>query len=389
MKKMNLMSRVLCLSLAVLMALSLLTACSGSSEVPDGFQYATCKGEYFRLFIPTQWTVNTESGVSGGFYSHTDEATVTMAEMAFVPDDTTEDGNELEAFYESHMAQISTLKNYKLDREPAKATLAGYRAKEIYYSVTVADKNCRLRQVLTKVAGRYYLFTYSAKADVFEQWLDIVDEILLNITFESFPYEGDHERDVPDNITPPKGMKLVSDNEVAYRFYAPESWIWESNVGQNLVYVSEEDKSNVSMIAYAPEDDTMTIEAYWLLCRDAYVSAFENFTLIGDAVSDETETLPETTPETTLETTLETMVDTTAETTPPQGEAITMGGQPARVYEYTYTLGGVTYHVRQVIVKHSAMIYTMTYTALPEKYEAHLHEAIAMQEALTFRGLFD
>ena len=60
-------ARLLCTLLALCLLLGTLVACSGDSEIPDGYQYATCKGEYFRLFVPTQWTVNTESGVSGAY----------------------------------------------------------------------------------------------------------------------------------------------------------------------------------------------------------------------------------------------------------------------------------------------------------------------------------
>ena len=372
-KTKGLFVRTLTTLLAVCMFIGGLVACSGDSEIPDGYQYATCKGEYFRLFIPTQWTVNTESGVSGGFYSHNDEATVTMTQIPFTPAEDVEEGKELEAFYADHVAEISKLRKYELERE-LNATLSGYRAKELYYTAAVSDKDCKIRQVLSRVAGRYYLFTYSAKVDVFDRWLNIVDGILENITFESFPYEGEHDRKVPGDVTPPEGMKLVSDNEVAYRFFAPESWIFESKVGQNLVYVSETDKSNVSVIAYALTDDTMTVEDYWKLCYDEYKLSLEQFTLVGVG-----EGL------TPSETTADTTVETTADTTPAQGVESTMGGKYARVYEYTYTLGGVEYHVRQVIAKHSAMMYIMTYTALPENYDAHLEDAVAMQEALVFR----
>ena len=60
-------TRLLCTLLALCLLCGGLVACSQDKEVPDGYQYATCKGEYFLLFVPTQWTVNTESGVSGAY----------------------------------------------------------------------------------------------------------------------------------------------------------------------------------------------------------------------------------------------------------------------------------------------------------------------------------
>ena len=63
----------------------------------------------------------------------------------------------------------------------------------------------------------------------------------------------------------------------------------------------------------------------------------------------------------------------------------TMGGKRATIYEYTYSLGGVSYKCRQTICVYGYMIVVMTYTALSENYDAHLSEVEQMQKALTFR----
>ena len=62
-----------------------------------------------------------------------------------------------------------------------------------------------------------------------------------------------------------------------------------------------------------------------------------------------------------------------------------MGGRKATVYEYTYSLSGVTYKCRQAVCVYSYMIVIMTYTALPENYDDNLADVEAMQAALTFR----
>ncbi len=358
--------RVLGTCLLAVMLLTTLMSCAGTSEIPEGYQYATCNGEFFRLFVPTQWTVNTESGVSSAFYSHTDEVSVTMAEVAFDPAEDTPQGGELKAFYERHLAQASQMKGYELKKSAAPDAeygylLAGRAAGMLEYAVKNGDKTYMVHERMTTEAGRYYLFTYSAVADTeaedpwanFERWKTEVEGIMEELVFESFPYtDGDHERKIPE-VDAPEDMQLVSDNEVAYRFFVPDTWIRDVNVGQNLVYASESDRSNVSVISYAPKDDQMTIEAYWEMCQKQYDDNLENFEMVGEPV------------------------------------ATTMGEKPALVMEYTYTLGGVNYHVRQVVAKYSAMMYTMTYTALEENYETHVEEAIKMQEALTFRKWYE
>lgn len=358
----NKLVRLLCALLAAVMMLGGLVSCASTSEVPDGYQYATCGGEYFRLFVPTQWTVNTDSGVSSAYLSG-GKIVVSMTEVSFDPDETLE-ATALTQYVDSHKAELAKLKDYKQEKY-FDSTLSGRRAVDMTYVATVLGEAVRFRQLLTRVEfrtedaaeERFFLFTYSAPAESFDGYLDIVDGILENITFESFPFEGEDDRKIPDDVSVPEGMKLVSDNEVAYRFFAPESWLRDVTNGQNFVYVSETDRSNVSMYAYDPgEDATYTVDTYWTACKDQYTATLENFTLLSET-----------------------------EITLNNGGK---GEKTAKVCEYTYTLGGVEYRARQMICKVS-IIYTMTYTALPELYEAHLEDVLAMEQALYFRTLGD
>lgn len=346
--------RLLCAFLTLCMLAGSLIACSTESEVPEGYQYATCKGEYFRLFVPTQWKVNTQSGVSGGYYSLAEGTAVSMAEVYFDAPVADREGEDvtatLEDFYKAHLEDISSLRGYEPDKE-FDGTLGGiYKAKDITYSASRGGESYRFRQVLTKVEGRFYLFTYSSKSDTFDRWKETVDGILENILFHGYPYEGDaHEKKIPavDNI--PDGMKLVTGNDVAYRFFAPAAWQVSDAEAAALVYFSEEDRSNVSVLGYVPDTDGYSVADYWENTEKYYKDSLKDYT-------------------------------PTAE---PREE--TMGGRKATVYEYTYSLGGVTYKCRQSVCVYSYMIVVMTYTALPENYDAHLTDVEAMQGAMTFR----
>lgn len=357
--------KALCLLLALACWLGAFTACSQSGEVPDGYQYATCKGEYFRLYVPTQWMVNTESGVSGAYVSVLEEVAVSMTEVPFdkpsagegsaetgtAPSDTASADSTatLADFVAAHTATVSGMKNYKAEKN-FDSTLGGrHKAVDMTYFATVGETDYRYRQILCKVEGRFYLFTYSAKADAFEGWLDVVDEILKNIEFHAKPFDGsDDERKIPSVDNVPAGMKLVSTNETAYRFFAPTDWVADEQSAACLVYASETDRSNVSVIGYVPETDGYKVADYWEMTEKAYKETLKDYTLIST-------------------------------------EEETMGGKNATVYVYTYSLGGVTYKCRQVACVYSYMIVTMTYTALPENYDRHLEDVTAMQTALTFR----
>ena len=349
--KKRMIVRMLCVLLALLMLTGCFVACSQGEEVPDGYQYATCKGEYFRLFVPTQWTVNTESGVSGGYYGLAEGTAVSMAEVFF--DLPASDGEDVTAtladFYAAHIADISAMRGYKAEKE-FDATLGSYKAKDITYTASKSGETYRFRQLLTKVEGRFYLFTYSSKAEGFERWLDIVDGILDNVMFYAYPYEGSEDaKKLPKVENIPDGMKLVTGNDVAYRFFAPDDWVEGNAEAAALVYASEEDRSNVTVMGYVPETDGYSVADYWENTEKHYKDTLADYT-------------------------------PTAE---PSEE--TMGGKKATVYEYTYTLGGVTYKCRQAVCVYSYMIVVMTYTALPENYDAHLADVQAMQGALAFR----
>ena len=345
--------RMLCALLAVFMLAGSLVACSQGDEIPEGYQYATCKGEYFRLFVPTQWQVNTESGVSGGYYSLAEGTAVSMAEVFFDIPVADREGEDVTAtladFFAAHTADISTMKGYKAEKE-FDTTLGSYKAKDITYTATKSGETYRFRQVLTKVEGRFYLFTYSSKAETFEQWLDTVDGILENVMFYAYPFEGsDDEKKIPDVDNVPDGMKLVTGNDVAYRFFAPNDWQVGNAEAAALVYASEEDRSNVTVMGYVPETEGYSVADYWENTEKYYKDTLRDYTPTAEPAEE------------------------------------TLGGRKATVYEYTYTVGGVTYQCRQAVCVYSYMIVVMTYTALPENYDAHLADVQAMQEALTFR----
>ena len=343
-------TRLLCTLLALCLLCGGFFACSKESEVPEGYQYATCNGEYFLLFVPTQWTVNTESGVSGGCYSLLEGTAVSMTEVPFDPSSAegeTDTTASLDDFFSAHTAEISTLKDYKAEKE-FDATLGSYKAKDITYTARVGEDTYRYRQVLTKVAGRFYLFTYSSKADSFDRWLDTVDVILENVVFTAYPFEGGEDPKKLPDVPAPEGMKLVTGNDVSYRFFAPDSWVQGKAEAAALVYASETDRSNVSVMGYIPQDG-YSVADYWADTEIRYKDTLRDYTLLS------------------------------------QSAEAWMGGKKATVYEYTYSLGGVTYKCRQTVCVYSLMIVVMTYTALPENYDAHLGEVEKMQAELTFR----
>ncbi len=360
-------TRVLALLLTLTALAAAFTGCAESTGAPDGYEYATCTGEYFRLFTPTGWQVNTESGVSGAYI--TANTHVTMEEVYFDfdgPDTDTETAaetaaeteamaalpEELRAFVTYHTDKISQMQNYTAQKAMVN-TLGGYPAWDITYEAKVGTLTYRFRQLLTTANDRYFVFTYSSTADqAFDLWLDQIDGVIGEVVFTTYPYEGEYDRKIPEDPNTPEGMQRVSTDEVIYRFYAPSEWIIDQDNGHSLVYASETDRSNVSVMSYLPSASAdVSVESY----KEATVSeyknnpAFENFTVVSEDKEQK------------------------------------LGGAAAVVCEFSYTMGDVHYRCRQVFSGYRGMVYVMTYTATADLYETHLDEAVAMQNALTFQ----
>ena len=97
-----------------------------------------------------------------------------------------------------------------------------------------------------------------------------------------------------------------------------------------------------------PQKGIVTVEEYFAECEARYKNIFESYTLLST-------------------------------------EDIKMDGAPAKQYTYTAVIGGVEYKQLQAIVVKGAVFYTVTYTALPEKFDLHLSDVAKMIENFDVR----
>lgn len=365
-------------------ALPLFAGCSQQSEIPDGYQYATCDGAYFRLFIPTQWKSTTESGISGGMYSAKENVTVSMIrgrevhaldenspDVSGVLGEETTSEAETEAQTEAETEQaaqetalhyaVSCAQQYETSLKRYKQialfrTVMGRRAAvRLEYSALVGETSYTYFQVYAKHQGYFYVFTYAAPTDYYKTRLEMAEEILGYVTFAQTPFEGKNNRVPNDGADAPDGMRLISGEDVAYRFYAPQAWKMDPNMGQSAVYFSEEDRSNISVSGHMPSEQNLTMGGYKDALLKEYEELFDHFTLISDTSAEENQT------------------------------DLTVDGKPAIRLVYDATLGGQSYRVDQTLVLHGAMVYLITYTATPEQFDAHTEDLNAVLGAFRFR----
>lgn len=342
----SILIRTLCLLLFILTVATALVSCRDVDEdLPENMQYATLEGAYYRLFVPVDWNLMTGMGISGAYASAQNRVVVC------VHDYDNPDALTAKEYAEQYMAGIvATYPDEELTIATSATVLGGKAATMLEYSATRDLVTYRTREVVCTTGNRAYVLTYAAQFDLFEGYLPAYDSISAEFLFKDTPYVPDKPVNTVDpEADAPEGMMLASNDDVAYRFYAPDSWVLDTTLVTSSVYASETDRSSVNVTVYMPEVDRMTAEEYWALCEAEYARAMSDYTLVSTA-------------QTTLDT------------------------RPANTYVYTATVGGTAYRFAQTVASYRGMVYTITYTALDEVFDTHLNDYNRMLAAFDFRG---
>lgn len=146
----------------------------------------------------------------------------------------------------------------------------------------------------------------------------------------------------------PDGMQLCSQDHLEYYFFVPTSWVNNTVSGSTSAYYSlEGDRASVLVTSYLPED-ALDIAGYWDICEQEYEQTFDNYAFVSET-------------------------------------ATTVSDLNATEFVYTADLAGESYKYSQTIFVYGGRFYTITYTAIPENYDAHLAELAQMKANFTFR----
>ena len=352
----------------ILLCLVLLLACvscmkgpESDASVPEGMKLATCAGADYRLYVPTVWNTNTDYGVSGAYYNMLTQSTVSAQKYAITEEMRAAFANapsrsHIEIFWEEHL--LEPLRAYALGgevelfaEETKSVTLHKLNAMQFSCGATVAGKELRLLHVIgEKTDEAFYVLSFTVDVSLYERLLPDMQKIVSTFVLSDTPYEPfDYVKGLDDEAPGLNGMKIASGKDVKYRLYVPEDWVIDRNQKIYAAY-DPEDRSSVSVVPYLPDEAEMSVAEYFELCAKGMTNtAGEDFRILS------------------------------------QDEKIDLGGRQATVYVYTYRVGQTVYQYKQVIAAYGSMIYSLTYTATPENFEAHLDEVDDIIKAFTFR----
>ncbi|MBQ8309389.1 MAG: hypothetical protein IJX80_00065 [Clostridia bacterium] len=350
---------------AVILVVCVSCASTGDETLPSGMQLATVAGADFRLYVPTHWSVNVAYGVSGGFYSLSEQSTVSMMKYAIteemrseLPAPTEEDAMvEARAgwFYENEL--LPSVEAMTTDGvttqgiDCIEVLLDGVNARQYHIKARIESAEMHFLYVVGERNDAFYVLSYAVTDNLYLMLVEDYVNILEQFRFAE-PYAPEADlKDVNADAEAPEGMKLASNDDVSYRLYVPTDWKIDRTQEIFAAYV-EADRSNVSVIPYMPSgDEAMNVMEYF----------------------EENKSMMLKTPGADFE-----MLNG-------EGVKVSIGGSPAMRYEYLYSIGGVQYRYLQIIAAYSGMFYNITYTALPQNYEMHIGDVDAILSAFAFR----
>ena len=358
---------IICLTLVLLMLVPSLVACN-KDGVPDGYQLIACEGDKFRLYVPTAWISNTESGITGAYSTVDENASVCVYLL-----DADKEISLADYWSQCEKNYADSFENFTVTAKDEKYSLGGAKAICIEFSLTKkvtpddipenVEKTEKVKykylQVISRFDGDMYTLIFGAPEEIYDKHIATVKGedsdgefagIIPYFEFTRDPYYTDKEKKFSHKVEAPEGMKLVSTDERPYRFFVPEAWQADYRSALSAAYYSEDDKSNVSLQGHMLGVDNMAIEDYWKQSEDKYRSLYgDNYALISE------------------------------------DGTLKMGGEKSVRYTYTVKNGENEYKIMQSICVKGAMAYVFTYTSTPDNFDSHIEDVNKMLDAFFIR----
>ena len=358
-KRIVMLKKILSCILITLTVLALFSGCADDG-VPDGMYSATIEGEPYVFYVPEGWTDNRDSGISSAYYSL--DIPVLASARYYTPIVPEGEYFSLEGYVgETIEAYSSQYATFALDMSGiVKTKLGTVDALKFEYTVDREQKKIDGSLATIKLLNIQYFAQYKndvvvlsiyCNETVYDDYKTIFDAIVKNFAFRDKTAVKDG---VVDGETP-AGMKRVSFDGSEYRFYVPSAW--KCNMSDKLTeaYYPEIGKPNVSVTSFAP-DMPMTVDEYFAECSKTYSKEITGFDAKAVKVNP-------------------TKIDKRAED----------DYLDAKQYTYSAIYSGTEYKIMQTIFVYNNMLYSITYTARADRFDAHLADVNKMLTTFKFR----
>lgn len=337
------MKKLTALLLAIITILSL-AGCNVVNDVPSGMQLVRGGEDVgYYLYSPDGWIIANQGDIAATYMSTIDTTSITLAE-ASMPSGSIAEYFEAEA--EKFEFPINVTKanaDYKLGNAE--------EAKQFIYDYEYSGYKFRTMQIFAKYDGRFYIFTFSSQLGERrdgESYYDYhLNNNLKSIT-DNLKFVKKTGTESKPEYPSVDGYLLVSDKGLCgFDLYVTESYSVDYSDG--IVSVSSDDGASITVSKATSTD--VSIKDYWKNRKSE----------------------------------LEAIVGTVTEIDVNKTDGVTLGSlTTAASYEYTYVVGGVTYHVYQVFGVDLFSGYAFTFTAPEDVYTARIGEALDIAARIRF-----
>ncbi len=341
----------LCLAALPLVSCADTATTQSGVEVPAGMQDATGDGQGYAFFVPSGWTVDFSTGITVASVSALSGVNVTLA---IFPSDASPE----EYWAQSRDEIAAKFTDFRMEEEAGTTLLDGAAALRYHYGGTYYTGTAyRQLQYLSRHAGNLFVLTCTAPESQYDQYRAQFDAITDSFRFLDGTVVPGADGNAPgasDQSGAPDGMKDISDPAIhAYRLFVPDSWRTDMQTGICSAYVSDSDRSSISLTCYYPSNSNIhSIRDYWDALQKSYASLYTDYRVLSTATAD---------------------------------TAIPVAGTDGAPYTFSGTNGGVSYRVLQVFFLRGSYIYTFTYTATDALFDTHMPEVEQILASLSFR----
>ena len=343
-----------CLLITVV-CLTCLISCKDDGT-PDGMYSATIEGEPFILYVPEGWIDNRDSGISSAYYSLNDALTVSA--RYYIPEGDVNEQEFLARYIDAFAAEYAQNdSSFKLVGKQT-SSLGTNDAVRLEYTIgRVISANGG--ESVESVSVIQYFTVYESKVVVLSMYCrtsayssneDYAEHLeKIRREFVLTPSQSKNDSVIDKNT--PAGMKRISFDGCEYLFYAPESWV--CNMSDKLTeayYPAENAKPNITVTSYSP-DTVVTAAEYFAMCEEQYKKDIQGYELISST----------------------------------EGETLVVAERNAISYVYKAESSGIEYRIMQTVLVYNEIVYSVTYTAPVESFDAHLDDVNSMLAQFKFR----
>ena len=174
------MKKLLCAAVAALTMLSL-ASCSRTSDdstVPEGMVRASGDAATYTLYVPDDWQIDLQTGVTTAHVSTGDPSNISAAAWDLEHTDDTVD-----TWWDVNRSELESAFTDYTEISGRDTRLGGETAKEYVYTARLADVEYKYMQTAAVHGGSVYVITYTALPDVFDSHTDDVERIIAEFRF--------------------------------------------------------------------------------------------------------------------------------------------------------------------------------------------------------------